>query len=163
MDKLTDPKSFGPGIWFTLHTTSLTAVDTESKKAFAAMVKSIIHGIKCEECHGHATAYLEKNPIEKFFNIKDDKTSAEIGCFKWTWIFHNAVNRRLQKKEIDFQTALMMYAKKETCKDCTSKPKSDRSETSTTESTRIGHRSQKDIDRLYAQKIIPTKMKESYR
>ena len=108
--KFDDPASFGPGVWFTIHVRSLSAKDDASKKEFAAMVKDIIEHIKCQDCHDHAIAYIKKNPIERYFGIKDEKTAAQIGCFKWTWIFHNSVNKRIGKKELDFKTALMIYA-----------------------------------------------------
>lgn len=115
----TDPTKFGPGMWISIHTLALRANTQEKKKEYVEEVISLVESIKCGECHGHATEYLKKNPIEKYFNVKDVKSGAEIGCFKWSWVFHNAVNKRLGKKELDFNTALMKYIpSKEKCTNC---------------------------------------------
>ena len=43
----------------------------------------------------------------------------EVGFFKWSWIFHNAVNSRLEKPIISWETALSMYYSNTTCsKNC---------------------------------------------
>lgn len=170
MDKLTDPKSFGPGVWFSFHVRSLSARDKASKIEFAVFVKDIIAHIKCQECHDHAMAYLKAHPIEKFFDIKDEKTATEIGCFKWTWIFHNAVNKRLGKKEIDFHTALMMYAEQKKCENCTkdgheSKKESKDSKESVTETDVtikeiINDKKKKESKN---EVIVPKKMLVNYR
>lgn len=122
MSKITDPKVFGPGMWICIHTLALRATNDEKKKEYAVEVKAIIENIACDECHSHAVKYLKDNPVEKYFKIRDSKLGAEIGCFKWSWVFHNAVNKRLGKAQIDFSTALMMYAdKSEKCTDCGTK------------------------------------------
>jgi len=126
---MNDPKVFGPGMWICIHTLALQATTEEKKKEYANEIRAIINGIKCEECHSHATKYLKENPVEKYFKIRDSKLGAEIGCFKWSWVFHNAVNKRLGKKQIDFNTALMMYVgSDEKCTDCGATKKKEETE-----------------------------------
>ena len=47
------------------------------------------------------------SPRIRWINIYND-------LFRWTWIFHNAVNKRLKKEELDKKTAYNLYANAET-------------------------------------------------
>lgn len=119
MEKFSDPEVFGPGTWMSIHTYALDATTPERKKEFAHYIRVITSNLKCDTCKMHATKYVQDHPPERFFNIKDEKSHAEIGCFKWSWIFHNDVNERIGKKKLDFNTALMMYVSSgNTCTDC---------------------------------------------
>lgn len=114
-DKLSDPRSFGPGLWFSIHTMAADADTPEKKKHFMYYIRCIAKSLKCQKCHGHATEYIAKNPPEEFFNVTDESTGKEIGMFKWTWIFHNTVNRRLGKQEIPLETAYSWFFTSEVC------------------------------------------------
>lgn len=109
MSNIVDPAHVGCGIWFCLHILSLLAVDSESKKDYARKVKYIISSMRCDTCRVHALEYLQKNPVESFFNIKDKSTGAELGCFKWSYIFHNTVNKRLHKREVPWDEAILLF------------------------------------------------------
>lgn len=109
MKKITDPKSFGPGAWFTIHTLAHNAQSERDKKSFERDMKIICNGIKCSTCKSHCEQYLKDNPIKDYWNLKD-KEDKEVGMFQWTWAFHNAVNKRLGKKELDFDTAYYLYS-----------------------------------------------------
>lgn len=118
-EKISDPKKVGPGIWYLIHSRSLKTVTMAQKQAYAQFVQETVTDIRCEDCKGHALKYIQNNPMHPYFNVKDVKTGAEIGCFKWSFLFHNDVNRRLGKHELDFDTAFMLYANAEACKECT--------------------------------------------
>jgi hypothetical protein len=117
LQKISDPKNFNM-IWYLIHKRALLCRTPHEKEDFEKFVLWVVSVLPCNSCKDHATKYLSEYPIRQFFFVKDEKTSAEIGCFKWSWIFHNAVNRRLGKKEVDWITALSMYTSDEGCDNC---------------------------------------------
>lgn len=101
---VTDPKVFGPGMWYTIHVSSMQM----GEDCYIKYIKSLIPKIPCKKCRDHAMEYIQGNPIDNFTNIKD-KDGELIGMFKWSWIFHNTVNQKLGKSIIDFNTAYNFY------------------------------------------------------
>lgn len=116
-NKFGDPDNF-TGIWFCIHILSLRAKTIESMRNFVNELVYILGKIQCDNCRNHALNYIKTNPIEKYFKLRDSRSGILIGMFYYTWEFHNSVNRRLGKKEMDFYTALQIYSSAETCKDC---------------------------------------------
>lgn len=109
-DKLTDPKSFGPGLWLHIHSKARRAITARKMTDFAEDMKTIAEDIKCGECRGHAMKYLEENPIEPYFPMVDpEENNTPIGCFRWAWQFHNTVNARLRKSIVDWETAKALF------------------------------------------------------
>lgn len=101
---ISDPKVFGPGLWYSIHTTSINL----NEDCFIDYIKVTVANIPCMTCRKHATEYLKDNPVLDFKGIKND-IGELIGMFKWTWTFHNAVNKRLGKSQMDWNTAYNMY------------------------------------------------------
>lgn len=112
VEKLSDPNSFGPGAWLVIHTLAYKATTREKKKSFEGDMKAICKGLKCNTCNKHCNAYIKKHPIKDYWNVKNDK-GEDIGMFKWSWAFHNAVNVRLGKPVMDFKTAYHLYSPSE--------------------------------------------------
>lgn len=104
LSKFTDPAVFGPGLWFSIHTCAIRATTNAKKQAFIEYMEMIASSLKCENCRMHATKYIAENPMDRYI---DD-------LFRWTWIFHNAVNRRLEKSELDYNTAYNLYINADT-------------------------------------------------
>ena len=105
---ITNPKIIGPGAWFTIHLMAKNATTKELKDAFIVFMELLREYFPCKKCRKHINEYLNKNPIRDFYNIKDNKGN-DIGMFKYTWLFHNTVNTRLDKQYIDWDTAWAMY------------------------------------------------------
>lgn len=103
-NKISDPKVFGPGMWYSIHISAIQL----SEDNFITYIKGIIPKIPCLKCREHAVEYLKNNPIEHFKGIKDNNGEF-VGMFKWSWIFHNNVNQRLNYKVLDWDTAYNMY------------------------------------------------------
>lgn len=97
-----DPKYFGPGIWWCLHQNSLRAITTETKLEFRRFLNDIVTKIWCKKCRFHATKYINENPIEEYDQLA-------YGYFTYVWNFHNIVNKRLGKPEMNWQTAYKLY------------------------------------------------------
>ena len=109
-----DPAYIGPGTWVTLHTLAFHATSDSKKEQFRETLDLIIKNFMCQICREHALQYLQDHDIRAY----DDAT---LGYFIYIWKFHNTVNRRLGKMEMDFETALAIYSNNYTniCKHCT--------------------------------------------
>jgi hypothetical protein len=52
---------------------------------------------------------MEQNPISEYWNQRYN--NEDVGMFKWSFNFHNAVNQRLNKPIMDWSTAYNLYSK----------------------------------------------------
>ena len=111
----TDPKVFGPGMWYLMHRKARLATNQRAKLEFIDFLNFLVDNLPCAKCKNHAKTYLQLHPIIQYMNMKD-RSGNEIGMFYYTWEFHNNVNERLnqenkgpQKPIIDFETAYIMY------------------------------------------------------
>ncbi len=102
MERLADPRIFGPGSWFDIHVYAAEATTPERKRAFMDFMRLLAPKLKCKTCKDHAIVYLRDHPMENYL-------TEEHGLFKWSWIFHNTVNRRLGKPEVDWTSALKLF------------------------------------------------------
>lgn len=107
-----DPKESGPGLWFILHTAAKEAKTEEKKRHFQQLLDIIKRNHPCQSCRNHMEEFINTHPLGNFWNIKSEK-GEEIGLFLWTFIFHNSVNSRLNKKQPDWETAYNMYSNEE--------------------------------------------------
>ena len=118
--KIPTPEILGPGMWYLIHKRAQRAATEEKKREFVTFIKEVRDDMHCQLCRTHMTEYLLMNPLEPFWNIT--YLGVEVGLFKWTWNFHNAVNIRLGKPFIDWNTAFNMYygtiVPVSVCKDC---------------------------------------------
>ena len=144
LSKVANPKKYGP-YWYLIHKKAFNAKSLPEKEDFVRFVEWVISILLCEECHEHSTKYIKENPIRSFFHVKDERSGAEIGCFKWSWIFHNVVNRRLGKKEIDWITALSMYSSDEKCKDCGHGSKDDKLKDDKLKNSKVKNNDDKNV------------------
>lgn len=108
----TDPKYVGPGTWYVIHRLAFLANDTKSQKIFIKTMSDICDGFPCTVCRGHCKEYISNNPMENFLDKKMmvDGSLKNLGMFMWTWNFHNAVNIRIGKRVVNWDTAYNLYA-----------------------------------------------------
>jgi len=101
---------FGPGLWFAIHTLARLAIDDKSIEYFIMFMKDLEKSLPCSICReNHYKPYLKSNPLHKDLLKADYKGRKNFGVFYWTWNFHNAVNKRLRKKEISIEDAVKIY------------------------------------------------------
>jgi len=112
-----DIRVFGPGMWWSIHAMAYTARTMEEKLHFRDFVFKMQEQMFCSECKQHFGEYLEKFPIEEDFPLTDENDE-ELGCFYWTWKFHNAVNRRLNKETVTWPRALELFDPTKECHNC---------------------------------------------
>jgi hypothetical protein len=111
--KFSDPASVGPGCWFKIHVDAISATDDKSKFSFINSIINLSKNFKCNDCKVHFTKYISDNPPSNYFNTDD-------GMFKWSWEFHNGVNKRLKKKIIKYEEAFKYFSDEQegVCFDC---------------------------------------------
>lgn len=105
---LTDPKYIGPGVWYNTHLTAYEATDDRKIDEFMDHMYLLADKFACKKCRKHIRQYIETHPLEDLRNLRNDD-GRRIGMFKWAWLFHNAVNTRIHKPLVDWETAWAMY------------------------------------------------------
>lgn len=90
--------SWGKGFWMCIHLTGADATSPEKAQFYCDWLRMIISKLPCGDCRNHAAEYITLNPPE----LAED-------AFIHSWRFHNTVNRRLKKPEMDYSTAAQMY------------------------------------------------------
>ena len=106
---ISNPKYIGPGVWFIIHLKAYNAITPSSKKEFIEFMELLKIKFPCKKCRKHITKYLNENPIINYWNIYDNYGN-DVGMFQYTWMFHNAVNMRLNKPHMDWKTAWNLYS-----------------------------------------------------
>lgn len=111
----TDPKYVGPGTWNVIHRLSFKARTPEQQRRFIDEMKEICYGFPCNVCMGHCTEYIKNHPIEDYLGTLVDINGEKmaLGIFVWTWKFHNAVNKRISKPIMSWDTAYNLYSDSE--------------------------------------------------
>lgn len=90
---------YGPGLWFAIHLMSYkTDKDPTLRRSFLTYIQSIADNFPCGECRGHFKNYLTTKP---------PGDAQEL--FKWSWEFHNAVNKRLGKPQMTYDESLKPF------------------------------------------------------
>lgn len=93
--------------WDSIHKMARDA-KTDSKKAeFEKYMNSLIYSFPCPKCRPHIKQYLLSHPIKSCRNTTEN--GLNIGLSKWSWEFHNSVNKRLTKPVITWEEYLRRY------------------------------------------------------
>lgn len=106
--KFNDPAKTGAGMWFIIHDMAIIAITDILKQAYIIYITHICDNFKCLNCRAHFKHYLETNPLTNYWNIIED--GKDIGFFKWSYKFHNAVNKRLNKYQPTFVEAYKFFS-----------------------------------------------------
>lgn len=106
-----EPKHWGPGTWFTIHSTAIDCNSKDKYVHFYFLIDTLSSKIPCSKCRKHFKKHCETfNPKEatpEYFNGRD------ITLFKWSFEFHNQVNSFLKKPVVGFGTSLEYYLRLE--------------------------------------------------
>ena len=109
---ITNPEYVGPGAWVTLHKQSFLAREKPEQNEFIKYMTNLCYTFPCLHCRVHCSDYISKNPINDYKNIEVEIQGMllSLGMFIWTWKFHNAVNLRLGKPIMSWDTAYNLYS-----------------------------------------------------
>lgn len=116
---LSDPKVVGPGVWWLIHTYARDSIDEQKVNKFIEFMNFLRENFACKNCRKHINQYMTLHPFDDLKQLKNQEGRL-IGMFKWAWLFHNAVNTRIGKSYIEWETAVnMFYHDTEVCsKNC---------------------------------------------
>ena len=101
-------EAWGPVFWYMYHMIAISydeekAKDNEKyKKAYIIFYNNVDKILPCKTCANH---YAKLKKQRKFIDFIDNKDK----LFKWTVDNHNIVNKRLKKKELSLNNALLKY------------------------------------------------------
>tara|TARA_B100001094_G_scaffold307187_1_gene338675 strand:+ start:697 stop:1116 length:420 start_codon:yes stop_codon:yes gene_type:complete len=102
------PNDWGPPLWKKIHQFSMVYnPETNNSTEFINHIKRVI---PCNNCKKHIEEYVEKHDI-----VQSSKSREELQ--KYFFKFHNAVNKRLNKKQISYHQFLTLYDKDYTGRD----------------------------------------------
>jgi hypothetical protein len=107
---LINPSKVGPGKWEIIHSKAADAITEELKEYFVKEMEYIRINFRCGICRNHITEYIKNNPIQEYWDVIDVE-GRPIGLLEWSWKFHNAVNRRLQKQELSWSDCVTIWIK----------------------------------------------------
>ncbi len=93
--------------WDTIHNKSKNAITKEKKDEFVRYMNFLADNFPCPTCINHIRNYLGKNPISKYYNVKEN--NKDIGMLKWSWEFHNDVSKRLNKQVMTWEEFSVIY------------------------------------------------------
>tara|TARA_B110000285_G_scaffold226216_1_gene285612 strand:- start:51 stop:512 length:462 start_codon:yes stop_codon:yes gene_type:complete len=99
-------KSWGPCTWFLFHTLAEKIKEErfmELKPGLIDIIKNICSNLPCPDCKQHATAKI-KTLNDKAINNKDSLKKALL-------LFHNEVNKRLNKPQFIWEELNNKYSK----------------------------------------------------
>jgi len=115
----TDAKELGRGLWFIIHLDGVHAVTDAGKQSYETRMNILCENFKCKSCQPHFRKFIDTHPFKLYWNIKDAK-GRDIGMFKWSWEFHNQVNRFLKKYEPTLEEAYAYFSNADAgaCFDC---------------------------------------------
>src|ERR1700678_3958359 len=105
-----DPAIIGPGIWFDIHVTAISAITDKLKEAFVIYINTLCENFRCKKCQPHFRAFIDNNPLVNYWGIYSTTDRKDIGFFKWSWLMHNEVNARLGKYQPTFEEVYHFFA-----------------------------------------------------
>jgi hypothetical protein len=114
---VSNPAQIGIGMWISIHLMAKNATNIYTKNSFIDYMYMLSQEFPCGKCRTHIQEYLKTHSFDPFMDMQNE--NGDIGMFKWSWIFHNAVNTRLGKPYLDWNTALEMYYPEPTSQICT--------------------------------------------
>ena len=103
------PDVWGPSGWKFMHYVALGYPEhpTETDKTnYKNFYQSLGHILPCQGCANHYKETVETHPIEGNLRTRDD-------LLRWTFEIHNKVNSRLDKPELSYEEALVLYTHKQ--------------------------------------------------
>lgn len=110
----TDPKYIGPGKWHDIHQVAWEAQNKIGKEHFVSFMNNLCEKFPCSTCRSHCKEYMQNHPMKNYedvlVEVGNDRLS--LGLFVWAWKFHNAVNARLNKPQMSWDTCYNMYSGK---------------------------------------------------
>lgn len=105
LNKIANPRIVGPGEWVAIHEIAHYD-DTLDQNFYPGFIRTFCDRFRCGECRPHCSGFQKSNPPEKYINQK-------WGMSRHSFDFHNAVNKRLGKPLMEWETYSKIYIEKD--------------------------------------------------
>ena len=98
-------------LWGEIHQKAKEATTLPLKNDFVTFLNDIISSHGCGGCAQDLKNFIAQNKIELYFWIQESHLGKnfDIGLFKWSWMFHNHVNKKLKRPEPTFEEIVKKY------------------------------------------------------
>jgi len=96
--------------WYKIHKKASKIKTYEDKEDFKRYMKRLYRAMDCEVCKSHTKKFIKSHPMRDYWTYIDED-GKDRGLFRWTWIFHNDVNKRLGKREYKWHETVRLYYK----------------------------------------------------
>ncbi len=96
-------------MWVSLHTLARCAVTYDKKRFFIDYLTELRTAFPCPTCRAHLAVYLDAHPFDAYWCQRDAVSGDDVGMFRYAFDLHNAVNVRLSKPIMDWETAVALY------------------------------------------------------
>jgi len=93
--------------WDIIHKKAANAVTDDLKREFGQYIEYLSHSFPCPKCRPHIKSYLGSHPLKNHYEIIEN--GRDIGMAKWSWEFHNDVNKRLGKSIFSWENFKQKY------------------------------------------------------
>ena len=93
--------------WDNLHKMAVNAITDELKAEFEKYIQFLRHNFPCPKCRPHINKYMLHHPIKSYYKVSED--GRDVGMAKWSWEFHNDVNKRLFKRTVSWDDFKKRY------------------------------------------------------
>ncbi len=106
--KIISKNEWGPKAWHILHSFSIhppSDITNDQKHDYFLFYKTFYYVIPCKICKIHYKDMFE------LFEPLVEKDITRHNLKKWVWKIHNIVNRRLNKRVIDYKKAMKIQSK----------------------------------------------------
>lgn len=80
--------------WDNIHIRARNAITDDLRKEFENYIEYLTYTFPCPKCRPHIKSYLSSHSIKRQSKVENGKN---VGIAKWSWEFHNDVNKRLKK------------------------------------------------------------------
>jgi hypothetical protein len=97
--KISNIRYSGPGLWIAMHFMAARCKDEADKITLVKYIRMLTENMGCVWCRQHAKEYINEHPLRASWD----------NLFKWTVVFHNAVNERLKKPIMSLDDAAKIY------------------------------------------------------
>lgn len=105
LSKISNPRITGPGQWVVIHEIAYYD-DVNGQKFYTGFIRNFCERFRCGECRPHCISFQKNNPPDKYLKQK-------WGMSRHSFDFHNAVNKRLGKPLMDWNTYSKLYIEKD--------------------------------------------------
>ena len=98
-----NPNIWGSTLWIFLHLLTFE-YHIDKKEDYKNFFKNLSNMLPCIDCQNEYKKYMTDEKIEYILQSKEN-------CMKGIWKFHNSVNKRLNKKILEYDKFIEIYKK----------------------------------------------------